>query len=149
MLSAAEAGGRAGSVIEILALQALAHAAQGDVAQGLAPLRRALALAGPEGYVRLFVDEGAPMAALLREAERRGIEPDYARRLLGAFGQPAASLSAAQPDAQPTLEPLSAREREVLTLLRTELSGPEIARELMVSSTPLIPIRATFMASSG
>ena len=72
LLHAAEEGGRIGSVIEILALQALAHQAQGNTSSALVPLERALSLAEPEGYVRVFVDEGPPMARLLQEAASRG-----------------------------------------------------------------------------
>ena len=86
LLLAAEDGGRGGSVIEILVLQALAHQARGDTAAALAPLERALALAEPEGYVRIFVDEGAPMAALLERPRRAGPPRRYVRRLLAAFG---------------------------------------------------------------
>ena len=85
LLHAAEEGGRIGSAIEILALQALAHQAQGDTSSALAPLERALSLAEPEGYVRVFVDEGPPMARLLQEAASRRVAPDSARRLLAAF----------------------------------------------------------------
>ena len=77
---AAEEGGRTGSVIEILVLQALAHQAQGDIPAALVPLERALTLAEPEGYVRMFVDEGPPMAQLLHEAAARGIMPTYPAR---------------------------------------------------------------------
>ena len=77
-------GGRTGSVIEILVLQALAHQTQGDIPAALACLERALTLAEPEGYVRIFVDEGPPMAALLRAAAKQGIAPSYVRRLLAA-----------------------------------------------------------------
>ena len=73
LLQAAEAGGRTGSVIEILLLKALAHQMQGDIAAALVPLERALALAEPEDYVRIVVDEGAPMAVLLEAAAKRGI----------------------------------------------------------------------------
>ena len=66
-------GERTGTVIELLLLQALAHQARGNLAAALAPLTRALALAEPEGYVRIFVDEGAPMAILLEAAAKRGI----------------------------------------------------------------------------
>ncbi len=126
---AAEAGERAGSVIEILVLQALAHQLQGDLPGALAPLQRALALAEPAGYVRIFVDEGAPMAALLQEAAHHGIAPRYVRQLRAALGQ-----AADRPPAnQGLLEPLSGREREVLRRLGTDLTGPEMARELMVS----------------
>ena len=76
LLKAAEEGGRMGSVIEILVLQALAHEAQGDSPGALVPLERALPLAEPEGYVRIFVDEGRPMARLLYKALSQGVESD-------------------------------------------------------------------------
>ncbi len=71
LLQAAEEGGRMGSVIEILVLQALAHQAQGDITLALAPLERALTLAEPEGYVRIFVDVGKPVAELLTRIEAK------------------------------------------------------------------------------
>jgi LuxR family maltose regulon positive regulatory protein len=129
LLGAAEEGDRTGSVLEILVLQALAHQMHGDIAAALRPLERALALAEPEGYVRIFVDEGGPMLILLRAAAKRGIAASYVRRLLTAFGQTEGGTSATQG----LIEPLSARERDVLRLLATDLSGPEIARELIVS----------------
>lgn len=85
LLNAAEEGGRMGSVIEILVLQALAHKAQGNVASALVSLERALTLAEPEDYVRIFVDEGPPMAQLLLEAADRRIMPDYTGMLLASF----------------------------------------------------------------
>src|SRR5580693_8309527 len=84
LLRAAEEGERTGSVIEILVLQALARQARGDVPAALASLRHALTLAEPEGYVRIFVDEGPPMASLLRAAAKQGIARNYVRRLLAA-----------------------------------------------------------------
>ena len=72
-------------MIEILVLQALAHQAQGDIPAALVPLERALTLAEPEGYVRIFVDEGPPMAHLLSAAAAQGMLPDYIRKLLAAF----------------------------------------------------------------
>ncbi len=129
LLQAAEASGRIGSVIEILILQALAHEALHDNSRALVFLERALTLAEPEGYVRLFVDEGAPMDGLLREAAKRAIAPNYVSQLRAAFGHAEARM----PVAQLLLEPLSERELEILKLLSTDLSGPEIARELMVS----------------
>ena len=65
-------------------VQALAHQARGDMAAALAALERALTLAEPEGYVRIFVDEGAPMAALLRAVAKHGAPASYVRRLLAA-----------------------------------------------------------------
>jgi len=134
LLKAAEAGGRTGSAIEILVLQALAHQLQGDVPAALPPLERALTLAEPEGYVRIFLDEGSPMAGLLREAAAHGILPDYTGKLLGTFEEEGQSSEGGSPlpASQPLIEPLSQRELDVLRLFRTELSGPEIARELVI-----------------
>jgi LuxR family maltose regulon positive regulatory protein len=85
LLKAAKEGERTGSVIEILVLQALAQEAQGNISPGLVPLERALALTEQEGYVRIFVDEGWPMAQLLSVAAAQGIMPDYIGKLLAVF----------------------------------------------------------------
>ena len=129
LLRAAEEGARTGSVLEILVLRALARQAGGDIPAALASLQRALVLAEPEGYVRIFIDEGPPMASLLRAAAKQGITPHYARRLLAAVGKAEDSA----PVGQGLIEPLSERELDVLRLLGTDLDGPDIARELMVS----------------
>jgi LuxR family maltose regulon positive regulatory protein len=127
LLGAAEAGGRVGSIIEILVLQALAED-RGGAADALVPLARALNLAEPEGYVRLFVDEGPPMATLLGAAREHRITRGYVRRLMAAFGEPENGDAGKE-----LVDQLSRRELEVLRLLATELSGPEIAREFVVS----------------
>jgi len=85
LLEAAEARKRVGSVIEILVLQALAYEAKDDILRALVPLERALLLAQPEGYIRLFVDEGPPMERMLNQAVSRGIALDYVRQILAAF----------------------------------------------------------------
>jgi ATP/maltotriose-dependent transcriptional regulator MalT len=137
LLKASEEGGRPGHGIEILVLQALAYQLQGDIPVALTSLERALTLAEPEGYVRMFLDEGASIEQLLREAARRGILPVYAGRLLSAFeaeGQTSAKESPIikTSTSQPLIEPLTERELELLRLFKTELSGPEIARELVI-----------------
>jgi LuxR family maltose regulon positive regulatory protein len=117
-------------MIELLVLQALTNKAQGNTDQALSSLEEALVLAEPEDYVRTFIDEGDHIKELLRLAAARGIAPDYVDKLLAEF-EPVKIDE--QQIVQPLIEPLSARELEVLRLLATELSGPEIARELMVS----------------
>jgi LuxR family maltose regulon positive regulatory protein len=129
LLLAAEAGGRTGRVIEILVLRALAHQALGDNPAALGFLDRAVTLAEPEGYVRVFADEGPPVASMLRAAAKQGTRRDYVRRLLAAVS----GTEDNGPREQGLIEPLSERELDVLRLLGSELDGPAIARELMVS----------------
>ncbi len=131
LLKAAEAGGRMGSIIEILALQALAFEARGDIPSALLSLERALTLAEPEGYIRIFADEGLPMAKLLHEAASQSIEPDYTRKLLAAFKPNVPSDTNTPP--QPLVEPLSERELEVLQLIAQGLTNREISERLFLA----------------
>jgi len=129
LLLAAEEGGRTGRVIEILVLQALARQRLGDIPAALACLERAVTLAEPEGYVRVFADEGPPMPSLLKAAAKQQIAGNYVQRLLAAVGETGHD----GPTGQALTEPLSDRELDVLRLLGTDLDGPAIARELTVS----------------
>ena len=129
LLLAAEEGERTGRVIEILVLRALAHQRLGDIPAALACLERAVTLAEPEGYVRVFADEGPPMASLLKALAKQGTAGNNVRRLLAAV----AETGHDSPVKQALIEPLSERELDVLRLLGSELDGPAIARELMVS----------------
>jgi LuxR family maltose regulon positive regulatory protein len=136
LLEAAEAGGHTSRAIEILILQALAFQAESDTTRAMAALERALTLAEPGGFIRIFVDEGPPMARLLYEAVTRGIAPDYVRRLLAKFpvaepGQTDPSKSQAPESIM--VEPLSERELEVLQLIAEGLTNPEIASRLFLA----------------
>ena len=140
LLQAAETGGRLGSAIQILLLQALAFQAQDNLPHALAALERALALAEPEGYVRSFVDEGEAMRLLIEKQsnKRDHALSGYVGELLAAYTRPVPeSKSAIMHQKSGMLDPLSERELEVLKLLRSELSGPEIAQELIVSLNTL------------
>jgi LuxR family maltose regulon positive regulatory protein len=127
MLASAEAGGSTGRVIETLVLQAITRQTQGDMAQAMLALARALSLGEPEGYVRVFLEEGAPVVRLLREAESRGIHRDYVSRLLTACGEPALS------HVPVLVNPLSEREAEVLRLVAAGLSPQEIGKKLFIA----------------
>ena len=132
--AAAESGGRTGSLIEILVLEALAHQPRGDRMSALATLRRGLALAEPEGYIRTFANLGDPLVRLLKALAKEPPHARYVRQLLSAVGAAGDGQRGDGPGGdQRLIDPLSARELDVLRLLRSEFDGPQIARELFVS----------------
>jgi LuxR family maltose regulon positive regulatory protein len=155
LLQAAEEGERTGSIIEILVLQALANLLQGDISAALVPLERALTLAEPQGYIRMFVDEGPPMAVLLARlhehsrkrprAASTNVPLAYLERLLALLRgervqegtSPAATSSTSSPSApapaRPLLDPLTERELEVLRLIAAGLSNRAIAARLVLA----------------
>ncbi|HEY0510735.1 MAG TPA: LuxR C-terminal-related transcriptional regulator [Thermoanaerobaculia bacterium] len=124
LLAMAARSGRNRSVIEILVLEARVREARGERGGALAAVRRALALAEPEGFVRIFVDEGPEIAGLIRQAAPDAISPDYARELAAAFGT-----------SPPLSDPLSEREIEVLKLIATGLSNADAGRRLFIASS--------------
>jgi LuxR family maltose regulon positive regulatory protein len=139
----AEATGHGRFLIWTLILQALLWHARGDLSQALGVLERALALAAPEGYLRLFVDEGAPMAALLRMARARGMHLAYVGQLLAAFPETMnaerGTMNKESTDHHSSLivhrlvEPLTPRELEVLRLIAAGASNGAIAQQLVLS----------------
>jgi len=144
LLATAASQGRTGSVIEIQALRALALAARGDHASALGALTEALTPACPQGYVRVFADEGVPMRALLTQlsatrkdqrAPVRDIHPRYLAALVRACGQAGAAPPPRQATAAPPgmAEPLTDREVEVLRLLAAGRSNQRIAHDLVVA----------------
>jgi LuxR family maltose regulon positive regulatory protein len=122
----AAAAGRSGSLIEILILQAITFAAQDRGEEALSALEQALRLAEAEGFVRIFLDEGAPMAELLRQAVAQDLHTSYALGLLEALGEAVTAP-------QPLIEPLSERELEVLRRVAAGYSNQEIAQELVIA----------------
>lgn len=132
LLAAAEDGARGGSVLELLVLLALAHQGRADLPAALVALQSAVALAQPEGYVRIFADEGPVMASLLKVLAKQSAAPGYVRRLLAATNRTQHTT-----DQDALVDPLSQRELDVLRWLGTDLDGPDIARQLSVSLNTL------------
>lgn len=143
LLLEAEKGGRIAIVAQILMIQSLVHQEKGQFGIALTQLERALSLTKPGGYIRLYIDEGEPMRMLLHQAASHGIFPTYVAKLLAAFQAEGQNgnyplKESRHTTAQPMYlhkmaDQLSTRELAVLKLLTTELTGPEIARELTVS----------------
>jgi len=142
----------ADEVLKVMVLQTIALHAQGEKDKAVQQLREALALAKPGGFVRIFVDEGEAMRSLIEIQTRNRDHPlnSYADKLLAAFAQAVAAPKSAiippksdmmesegHPAKNILIDPLSERELEVLKLLRSELSGPEIAQQLIVSLNTL------------
>jgi LuxR family maltose regulon positive regulatory protein len=121
--------------LKAMVLQAVAHSMQGSLEEALHVLREALDLVEPEGFIRIFVDEGRPMAQLLSEAFHQGILPDYVSRLLAGFESEAQTRQdKSSIPARPSLiEPLSPRELEVLQLIAQGLSNDEIGKRLFLA----------------
>jgi LuxR family maltose regulon positive regulatory protein len=129
-----EIGERSGDVgLWILPLiqQALAWEKEGETDRALTVLEKALALAGPEGHLRAFLDEGPEMQGLLRLAHQRGLQPDLTARLLSAFAAGPGGKTAAPSPARPAL--LSRRELELLGLIASGCSNKDIAGRLVIS----------------
>jgi LuxR family maltose regulon positive regulatory protein len=148
LLQKVEAAGWMGVAIDLLVLQARALQGQGKTSEALDVLHRALSRAEPEGYARVFLDEGEPMAELVRLAARRGIATTYIRELLAAFDQersrsqvsgsratvtPPSNLKPETLKPETLLEPLSEREIQVLRLIADGLSNREIADRLTIT----------------
>jgi LuxR family maltose regulon positive regulatory protein len=130
-----EAKGWQDELLKVMVLQAVALQAHGEQDKAVLLLCDALALAEPGGFIRLFVDEGRPMAHLLSEAATIGRMPDYTRKVLAAFKAEEHNREApsAQPHAQSLIEPLSPRELEVLHLMAKGLSNQEMSERLVLA----------------
>ncbi|MHB9115607.1 MAG: LuxR C-terminal-related transcriptional regulator [Thermoleophilia bacterium] len=124
--------------LRVMVLQAVVLSVRGETDAAVRQLGEALALAEPNGFVRTFVDEGAPMARLLSAAAGHGVLPGYTVKLLAAFaaeeerGRDRTRVPAAT-RAQPLDEPLSPRELEVLRLIAQGLSNQDIRRRLFLA----------------
>ena len=135
LLVAAEKAGWVHETIKTLVLQALVFAESSDKDKALQALGRALALAEPGGFIRIFVDEGVPMAQLLCEAADRKMMPGYVNKLLAVFKaeEQKGENKSYLPSTQPLIEPLSQRELEVLRLIAQGLSNREIGERLFLA----------------
>jgi LuxR family maltose regulon positive regulatory protein len=136
LAESARGGGRFGRLIEILSLRAIALQALNRTSEAMQLLEAGLALAEPEGYVRIYLNEGKPMADLLEIAIQRGIHPEHAARLLAAFPDSVLQVQSVTDVEKMNLglvEPLSRRELEVLQFIAGGLANKEISRRLYIS----------------
>ena len=136
LLEATQAGGRVGNSIDVLVQLASAHQDEGHQSQATDALRQALRLAAQEGHVRVFLDAGADLTALLRIVADETPEGRHAIEVLAAGAEPRQSTHPPSGTSLPShalVEPLSERELDVLRMLESDLDGPAIARELSVS----------------
>jgi LuxR family maltose regulon positive regulatory protein len=152
-ISKLEDAGLWGRTIELYLMSAVAFSSLGKMEKALSSLAVGLKMGEPEGYVYLFVIQGKPMEKLLRQAVRKGIHADYAQKLLGIMDAESPQSRGAESTprgrkldkGEPLPEPLSDRELEVLRLLNSRLSVPEIARELTVApSTVRTHVRVVY-----
>lgn len=127
-----------GNRVELLVLRALAHQAEGALEDAQRDMEQALELGEPEGFARTFLEEGEPMKSLLQVAARRGRMKAYAKRLLESMEMAAAEALVVpttedRTSRPPLIEPLTEREIEVLRLLQTSLTTPEMADQLGIA----------------
>jgi LuxR family maltose regulon positive regulatory protein len=130
LLHMAESIQRKGRAIEVLILQSLIFQGKRDLPQALAVIGKAFSLAQPEGYARVFLDEGEPMAKLLYQVKSHRMDSKYSSELLTTLGGVAGTEL---PSVQLLIEPLTLRELEILKLIESGSTNQDIADELVIS----------------
>jgi LuxR family transcriptional regulator, maltose regulon positive regulatory protein len=130
-----QAKGWSDEQLKVMVLQAIAFHAHGEKDKAVQLLGEALAVAEPGGFIRIFIDEGTPMAQLLFEAVAHGVMPDYTGKLLAVFEveKQKSEDKSYLPPTRPLIEPLSPRELEVLQLIAQGLSNDEIGKQLFLA----------------